>query len=261
MSIIKEKLLSRKKLGQKGFIGYVTAGAPTIEITARMIKVLAEEGTDVIEIGIPYSDPVADGPVIQKAADIALKNGMTIDKVFEMTKELRKSVSTPFVYLVYLNGIISYGKEKFLTKCQEAGVNGLIIPDMPLEEREELFPQMVGTGIDSISMVAPTSKDRIKAIVEGQNGFVYCVSTLGVTGGKSPFYGDIKSYLADVSAQTDLPIAVGFGIKNAEDIKNLKDQADAFIIGSGIVSVMAEHPGDEAALRAYIRPIIEECHS
>ncbi|GKX29395.1 tryptophan synthase alpha chain [Vallitalea longa] len=252
MNRINKKFENLQLNNQKAFIGYITAGDPNLDKTEEFVYALEEGGTHIVELGIPFSDPLADGPVIQAAGQRALNAGITVDKIFRSVMNIRKNTDVPLVFLVYYNTIIIYGKERFIKRCEETGVDGLIIPDLPLEERDELTEIMNYEKLCFIPLVAPTSKDRISKIVEGCKGFVYCVSSLGVTGEKSNFYKDIKSYLQDVKKKSDIPIAVGFGISSKEDIKKLENDVDGVIVGSAIVNEIRASKGDTIKLKEYI---------
>ena len=239
MNRIEKKFKVLKENNQKAFIGFVTAGDPNLDDTKIIVKELEKSGTDIIEIGIPYSDPLADGPVIQRASQRALSNeGFSVQKVMETVRDIRKETEVPLLFLVYINTILIYGKERFIADCVKVGIDGLIIPDLPLEEKEELKDLMDQNNLCLIPLVAPTSKDRIQDIVDEAHGFVYCVSSLGVTGRASNFYNDIYTYLQDVKSKAKLPIAVGFGISTNEDVKQFGPYVDGVIVGSAIVKTV-----------------------
>lgn len=255
MNRINKRFEELQANNQKAFIGYITAGDSNLDETEEYVYALEEGGAHIVELGIPFSDPLADGPVIQAAGQRALKAGVTVDKIFRSVMNIRKNTDVPLVFLVYYNTIIIYGKERFIERCEETGIDGLIIPDLPLEERDELTDIMNYEKLCLIPLVAPTSKDRISKIVEGCKGFVYCVSSLGVTGEKSNFYKDIKSYLQDVKEKSDIPIAVGFGISSKEDIKKLENHVDGVIVGSAIVNKINDTQGDTIELKKYIEKL------
>lgn len=219
-----------KQQGKQANISFLTAGDPSIHRTPALIKALVNGGSDIVEIGVPFSDPLADGPVIQAAANRALAGGVTVDQVFDMVKEVRKEIDIPLIFLMYVNTLIVYGLEKFMKNCQEIGIDGVIIPDLPYEEQDEILPMMQAYGIELIPLVAPTSKDRVARITEGSRGFVYCVSSMGVTGRSADFHSSIDTYIKDVRSQTDLPIAIGFGISSNEDVRKFRALADGVIV-------------------------------
>ncbi len=256
MNRIDQKFIQLKERGKKVFIGFITAGDPTLSQTAELVKALEAAGTDIIEIGIPYSDPLADGPVIQLASQRAFKNAdLSVANIMGMVGEIRKTTEIPLLFLVYINTILVYGKERFIKDCVAVGIDGLIIPDMPLEERDELMSVIAETDIALIPLVAPTSKDRVEKIVEGCKGFVYCVSSLGVTGRSSEFHSDVKAYLQEVKSKTDLPLAVGFGISTQQDITDLYDFVDGFIVGSAIVKKVEEGFGATEPVENFVKEL------
>lgn len=256
MNRIDKKFRELKEKGKKAFISFITAGDPTIEDTKNIIYALEEAGTDIIEIGIPYSDPLADGPVIQNAALRAFKNNIKVKDIMAMVKDIRKKTDIPLVYLVYINTILVYGKEKFIKECADIGIDGLVIPDLPLEERDEIKDIIDNTNVALIPLVAPTSKERIKEIVKDSIGFVYCVSSLGVTGRKSDFYKDVTAYLEDVKSKSHIPIAVGFGISTKEDILKFYPYVDGVIVGSAIVKKIEEGKGDAEIVRKFVKELV-----
>lgn len=241
--------------GEKAFIGYLTAGDPDLNKTEAFVYALEKGGANIIELGIPFSDPLADGPTIQEAGQRALAAGVTIDKILNMVEGIRKNTNIPLVFMVYYNTILIHGVEKFIKRCHEVGIDGIIVPDLPLEERSELLEVLDAYPIAFIPLIAPTSKDRIKKIIEGCSGFVYCVSSLGVTGGRSNFYEDITPYLRLIKKHAHIPIAVGFGISSREDIQRLENEVDGVIIGSAIMRKIQETNGDEVAIEAYIKEL------
>lgn len=230
----------------KAFIPFLTCGDPDLDTTARLVRVMAENGADLIELGIPFSDPTAEGPVIQAANIRALSGGVTTDKIFDLVRELRREVSIPLVFMTYANVVFSYGGEKFLSTCAEVGVDGLILPDVPYEEREDFLPLCRRYGVDLISMVAPTSDSRISIIAKEGEGFLYIVSSLGVTGVRSEFKTDIPTLTVQVKANASIPCAVGFGISTPEQAATVARHADGVVVGSAIVKLVAQY-GREAA--------------
>lgn len=233
--------------GKTAFIGYITAGDPSIEKTKDLVLAMEKGGCDIVELGIPYSDPVSDGPVIQAAAQRALDNGATVDKIFDVVKDIRKESQVPLVFLVYYNTIYATGIEQFVNKCLEVGVDGLIIPDLPLEERDEILPHLT-KDIDLIPLVAPNSGDRVEKILENGGGFVYCISSFGVTGTREEFDSSIEVYLNEVKKISTLPLAIGFGISTRKDVEIFEKLANGVIVGSALVKVVAESDGDSDAL-------------
>ena len=238
----------------KAFIAFLTCGDPDLETTAAAVRAAAGAGADLIELGIPFSDPTAEGPVIQGANLRALKGGVTTDKVFALVKELRKDVTIPLVFMTYANVVYSYGADRFLANCAEAGVDGLILPDLPFEEKEEFLPTCRKYGVDLISMIAPTSEDRVAMIAREAEGFLYLVSSLGVTGERSEINTDLAAIVRTVRENTKIPCAVGFGISTPEQARAMAALSDGAIVGSAIVRIVEEY-GKEAPERVgrYVR--------
>lgn len=255
MNRIEKKFEELRAKGKKALITYVTGGDPSIEQTEQYIYDKEGAGADIIEIGIPFSDPLADGPVIQVAAQRALDNGVTLDKIFKCITNVRKKSQVPLAFLVYFNTVLYYGAERFVKKCEEIGIDGLIIPDLPKEEREEIQPYIDKSNVSLIPLVAPNSRDRIKSVIEGGSGFVYCVSSLGVTGVRQEFYKEVESFLQEVRKNTTLPLAVGFGISKKEDVEKLQPYVDGVIIGSAIVKKIEEDNGKSDAMVKYLKDI------
>lgn len=229
----------------KAFIAFITCGDPDLETTANAVLAAAENGADLIELGIPFSDPTAEGPVIQGANLRALSGGITTDKIFAFVKELRTRVTVPMVFMTYANVVFSYGAERFISTCKEIGMDGLILPDLPFEEKEEFLPICHKYGIDLISLIAPTSEKRIAMIAKEAEGFLYIVSSLGVTGTRSEIKTDLTSIVKVVRENTDIPCAIGFGISTPEQAKHMADISDGAIVGSAIVKLIEKH-GKEA---------------
>ncbi len=223
----------------KAFIPFITCGDPDLETTKAIVKEMAARGADLIELGIPFSDPTAEGPVIQEANIRALSGGVTTDKIFQMVKELREEVTLPMVFMTYANVVYSYGTEKFISLAAEAGIDGLILPDVPYEERPDFAPTCEKYGLDLISMIAPTSEDRISMIAKEATGFIYVVSSLGVTGTRSKITTDIGHIVKIIRDNTDIPCAVGFGISTPEQAVKMTQFADGAIVGSAIVKQVA----------------------
>lgn len=224
----------------KAFIPFITVGDPDIATTIKAIKEMVKNGADLIELGIPFSDPTAEGPVIQNANIRALKGGITTDQVFEMVKDLRKDIAIPLVFMTYANVVFSYNAKKFIGRCKEVGIDGLIIPDLPFEEKEEFLPLCHQYGIDLISLIAPTSNKRIAMIAREAEGFIYLVSSLGVTGMRSEIRTDLAKIIKVIKETTDVPCAIGFGIANANQAKEMAAIADGVIVGSAIVKMLEE---------------------
>ena len=242
----------------KAFIPFVTCGDPNLETTKKIIAELANAGAAVIELGIPFSDPTAEGPVIQAANLRALSAGTTTDKIFDMVAEVRKTVDTPLVFMTYANVVFHYGIEKFAERAAAAGVDGLILPDVPFEEKGEFAPAFAERGMDLISMIAPTSEERIDMIAREAQGFVYCVSSLGVTGTRSQITTDLDSIVAHIRKATDTPVAIGFGISNPEQAANMAAKADGAIVGSAIVKIVAAEGEDAApAVGEFARKMVQ----
>lgn len=228
----------------KAFIGFVTAGDPDLNTSKEILLSMSKGGCDLIEIGIPFSDPIAEGPVIQDANIRALKNDVTTDDVFALTKSVSQEVDTPMVFMTYLNVLFKYGYDKFLQKAKNSGICGVIIPDLPYEEKNELQSVAKKYGIEVVSLVAPTSEDRIKMIAADAEGFIYTVSSMGVTGVRSEIKTDLESITKAIKEVTDVPVAIGFGINTPEQAKKYSHIADGVIVGSAIVKLVAEHKTD-----------------
>lgn len=246
----------------KAFIAFITVGDPDLETTERVVHAAVENGADMIELGIPFSDPTAEGPVIMEADEVALKAGTTTDKVFELTKKLRKTITVPMVYMTYANVVFSYGCEKFAQKAADAGIDGLILPDVPYEEKEEFTEVFDRYGLDLISMIAPTSEDRIAMIAKEAKGFIYMVSSLGVTGTRSEITTDISAMTDLVKKNTEVPCAVGFGISTPEQAAKMAELSDGAIVGSAIIKIIAKY-GKEAAgpVGEYVKEMADAVHA
>ena len=223
----------------KAFIPFVTGGDPDLETTERLLYEMAAKGADLIEIGIPFSDPIAEGPVIQEADKRALDAGCTTDQLFDLVERVRKEIKIPLVFMTYLNPIYSYGSERFLSNCKKVGIDGVIVPDLPFEEKDELKDLCKQYGIELISLIAPTSKERIKTIAKEAEGFIYCVSSMGVTGVRSEITSDVGGMVALVREVTDLPVAIGFGIATPKQAEDMAKISDGVIVGSAIVKMIA----------------------
>ena len=229
----------------KAFIPFITCGDPDLETTAKAVRAMAEAGADLIELGIPFSDPTAEGPVIQAANVRALAAGTTTDKIFDLVRDLRRDVAIPMVFMTYANVVFSYGAERFISTCAEIGIDGLIPPDIPYEEKDEFDPICRRYGVDLISMVAPTSANRIAMVAKEAAGFIYVVSSLGVTGVRREITTDIGAMVKLIRENSDLPCAVGFGISTPEQAKKMAGLSDGAIVGSAIVKLLARY-GQEA---------------
>ncbi len=242
----------------KAFIAFITCGDPDLDTTVRAVKAAADNGADLIELGIPFSDPTAEGPVIQGANIRALKGGVTTDKIFRMVMELRDEIKIPMVFMTYANVVFSYGKERFISACQDTGINGLILPDLPYEEKEEFLPVCRRYGVDLISLIAPTSKNRIAMIAKEADGFLYIVSSLGVTGTRSEITTDLASIVRVVRENTDIPCAIGFGISTPEQAKKMADISDGAIVGSAIIKILEKYGKDAPPyIGEYVRSMKE----
>lgn len=246
----------------KAFIAFITVGDPNLGTTERVVHAAVENGADLIELGIPFSDPTAEGPVIMEADEVALKAGTTTDKVFELTKKLRETITVPMVYMTYANVVFSYGCEKFAQKAADAGIDGLILPDVPYEEKEEFTEVFDRYGLDLISMIAPTSEDRIAMIAKEAKGFIYMVSSLGVTGTRSEITTDISAMTDLVKKNSEVPCAVGFGISTPEQAARMAELSDGAIVGSAIIKIITKY-GKEAAgpVGEYVKEMADAVHA
>lgn len=230
-----------KEENRKALIPFMTCGDPSVDDTVKNILDIDNAGADIIEIGVPFSDPLADGPVIQDSYCRALKNGAKVKDVFEVGKKVRNTSEVPLVIMIYYNLVFTRGIDKFLDEAKEAGFDGLIIPDIPLEERSELREKCESKGVYLIPLVAPTSKERISKITEGAKGFIYCVSSNGTTGERSKLSDNINDYLNEIRKNSDAPICLGFGISSREVVKKVKGSCDGVIIGSAVVRRLNEN--------------------
>ncbi len=270
MNRIEQALAALKEKKEKAFITYITAGLPDYEKTKAIVRAQEKAGTDIVELGIPFSDPAADGPVIQAASYEAIQNGATLEKTFSMMEELRgEGVQIPIVFMMYYNTVLHYGLEAFADRCRKTGVDGLIIPDLPLEEQEELQQALYHAAREAqrlsdagkeaqggdetilIQLVSPVSKARVPKILEHARGFVYCVSSMGVTGQAAAFHREVVSYLTSVKEQSKIPVMMGFGIRTAEDVRPMKDIIDGAIVGSHFIRLMQESGFDPDAAAEY----------
>lgn len=225
----------------KAFIAFITCGDPDLETTGACIREAVKSGADLIELGIPFSDPTAEGPVIQGANLRALNGGVTTDAIFDFVRELRRDVKTPMVFMTYANVVFSYGAEKFISTCRDIEIDGLILPDLPFEEKEEFLPLCHRYDVALISLIAPTSENRIAMIAKEAEGFLYLVSSLGVTGTRSEIKTDLASIVKVVRENTDVPCAIGFGISSPEQAKKMAAVSDGAIVGSAIIKLIEKH--------------------
>lgn len=246
----------------KAFIPFITCGDPDLETTGKLVRAMAEEGADLIELGIPFSDPTSEGPVIQGADLRALKGGVTTDRILEFVRELRKDVSVPLVFMTYANVVFSYGTERFIQRAAEVGMDGLILADVPFEERDEFLEVCERYDLDLISMIAPTSRERIRMIAREARGFIYIVSSLGVTGVRSTITTDIGAMVRLIREVSDVPCAVGFGISTPEQAQKMAASSDGAIVGSAIVRIIEEYGRDSVEpVRKYVREMCEAVHA
>jgi len=228
----------------KAFIPFITCGDPDLQTTAAAVRAAVANGADLVELGIPFSDPTAEGVVIQAANLRALQGGVTTDKIFDLVRDLRRDISVPMIFMTYANVIFSYGAEKFISTCAEIGIDGLILPDLPFEEKEEFLPLCHKYNVDLISMIAPTSENRIAKIAREAEGFVYIVSSLGVTGVRSEIKTDLASIVAAVRKNTKIPCAIGFGISTPAQAQKMAKISDGAIVGSAIIKILAKYGAD-----------------
>ncbi|MCR5509243.1 MAG: tryptophan synthase subunit alpha [Lachnospiraceae bacterium] len=253
MNRIEKRMEELKAKNEKAFITYYTAGLPDMETTEKIIE--AQRGvTDVIELGIPFSDPTADGPVIQQASYEAIQKGASLKRAFELMDKIRKGGNEqPVVFMMYYNTILNYGLDTFIKKCAQTGVDGLIVPDLPLEEQETLRDSLKGNdNTILIELVSPVSGGRIPGILKGARGFVYCVSSMGVTGQAADFHKEVIGYLSKVKSISSIPVMMGFGIREASDIVPMKDIIDGAIVGSHFINIMRDSGFDPDAAREYV---------
>ena len=230
----------------KAFIPFITCGDPDLETTGKIVRAAAENGADLIELGIPFSDPTAEGPVIQGANIRALDGGVTTDKIFDFVRELRRDVTIPLVFMTYANVVFSYGAERFISTCKEIGIDGIILPDLPYEEKDEFRPICKKYDVALISLIAPTSEQRTAMIAKEAEGFLYIVSSLGVTGTRSEITTDLSSIVRVVRQNTDIPCAIGFGISTPEQAAKMAAVSDGAIVGSAIIKLVEKHGKDAA---------------
>lgn len=263
MTSIASAFIAADESRKKAFIPFITCGDPSIEVTEEAIVAMAGAGADLIELGIPFSDPTAEGPTIQEANIRALSGGVTTDDVFALVKRVReRGVALPLVFMTYANVLYSYGLKRFAANAAAAGANGVILPDVPHEEKPEFAEPLAAEGLELVSLIAPTSHERIREIASDAAGFVYCVSSLGVTGVRSNITTDISAMVELVREATDVPCAVGFGISTPEQAASMAAKSDGAIVGSAIIKILAEHGADAVPYVAdYVREMAEAVHS
>lgn len=251
MNRIDLKFKKLRENNEKALITFLTAGDPSLDVTRETILEMERCGAAIVEIGVPFSDPIAEGPVIQRANVRALNGGVNLDKIMDMVSGLRKETDIPLVYLMYFNSILSYGIEHFFERCKESGIDGVIIPDLPYEESEEIYAYTEKYDIYQISMIAPTSTvERMKNITERAKGFLYCVSSLGVTGIRKEFKTNFNSMFEEINSLSDIPKCIGFGISTADNIRELKKYADGLIVGSALVKRIEEGKTDADKIKS-----------
>jgi tryptophan synthase alpha chain len=254
VSRISQTFIKLKESRKKGLIVYLTAGYPDMETTLEAARAAEAAGADLIEIGIPFSDPMADGHVIQKASTLALQQGATTGKALELITRIREKSDIPLAAMTYINPVMHYGIGKFLTNCAAAGMDGLIVPDLPMEEGDLLDDPCKSAGVDLIQFVAPTtSKERIETICQKAAGFLYCISTTGVTGVRQLDYNQIGGTIRDIRQHSDIPVAIGFGIGSAQAAREAAQHADAVIVGSAVMQALMD--GGIAGMRTLIHSI------
>ena len=237
MNSIKNVFEKKKQNGEKTNIGYVVAGYPNLEFTKKFLENLDKTSIDILEVGVPYSDPLADGKLISEASFAASEAGVTTDTVFDLINEVKEKVTKPLVFLIYYNLIFSYGIDKFIKKCVECGIKGLLVPDLPYEEAKELFEKAKENNIDFIPFVSVTSQDRIEKVASRGSGFVYAIGSLGVTGSKQVDLPRLEKFIENIRTKTDLPVSLGFGIKNNDNVNTMRKFADGVIVGTSIVEI------------------------
>ncbi|MDD5949307.1 MAG: tryptophan synthase subunit alpha [Lachnospiraceae bacterium] len=261
MNRIEHRMQELQQNKEKALITYMTAGLPDMEKTVEIIKEQANAGIDVIELGVPFSDPIADGPVIQDASYRSIQNGTSLVKVFAAVEQVRKDCEVPLIFMMYYNTILHYGVEAFVKKCREVGVDGLIVPDLPYEEQYELKAYLTEESPILIQLVSPVSKGRIPKLVKDAKGFIYCVSSMGVTGQGADFHANVNQYLKEVKAAADIPVMMGFGIRTAKDVEQQKETIDGAIVGSAFIKLMEENQYDARAIADYIRKFKAELNA
>lgn len=263
MNRIEARLKEVTEKGEKAFITYMTAGLPDMDGMKAIIRAQEAAGTDVLELGIPFSDPVADGPVIQAASYKAICQGVCVKSVFTAVSQMRQEgVQIPIVFMMYYNTILHYGVEAFVRTCEETGVDGLIIPDLPFEEQAEISQYLNQEASPIlIPLVSPVSKERIPMLLENARGFVYCVSSMGVTGQAAEFHKEILNYLSSVKQISKIPVMMGFGIRTASDVKPMKDIIDGCIVGSHFINLMEESNYSVSVAKEYVETFQAELNA
>lgn len=246
MNRIDRKFEQLKQEGRKALITFVMAGDPDLDATVDLVLAMEQGGADIVELGVPFSDPVAEGPVIQEASLRSLQNGTTLQKIFEMVKTLRKKTDMPLLLMMYINTIFRFGTERFFDLCVQCGVDGVIVPDLPFEERDEIKDASERAGVYSISIVAPTSHERVKMIAKEAKGFLFCVSTTGVTRMWKEFSTDFQEFFDTINRYSPVPAAVGFGIVTSEQAKMMKGHCDGVVVDSAVVDLVAQHKSEAA---------------
>lgn len=247
MNRIDQRFELLRQQGKKALISFITAGDAGLDTTERLVLELERAGADIIELGIPFSDPIAEGPVIQRASVRALENGTRLRDVFDMVKRLREKTDIPLVMMMYLNSIFGFGTERFFALCKETGIDGVIVPDLPYEERDEIQGAADRYGVYPIRLVAPTSHERIAMITEGSKGFLYCVSSTGVTGVRKEYTTDFDEFFGAIKRYAKVPCAVGFGISGPQQAEEMKQYCDGVIVGSAIVRIVEQYGTDSPA--------------
>lgn len=247
MNRIEKALSELKAKGEKALITFVTAGDPDLDTTERLVLEMLDKGSDIVEIGVPFSDPIAEGKVIQKASLRSLSGGTDLTGIFGMVEKLREKTDKPLILMMYVNTIFRFGTERFFALCRENGIDGVIVPDLPYEERGELQPYAENNGIISVSLVAPTSHQRIADIAANAEGFLYCVSSTGVTGTRSSFTTNFDEFFGEIKNSCKVPAMVGFGISGPEQAKKMSGYCDGVIVGSAIVKIVEEYGRDSVS--------------
>lgn len=251
---IEEKLEHIREKGEKAFITYMTCGLPDMEGCRQLIKAQEEAGTDILELGIPFSDPVADGPVIQAASYKSIALGTSLKSSLKLVEAVRKEgCEIPIVFMMYFNTIFYFGIEDFVKACIKAGVDGVIVPDLPFEEQKQLQDELARDEQSPIliQLVSPVSKERIPMLLENARGFVYCVSSMGVTGQAAEFHKDVLDYLKQVKEASKIPVMMGFGIRTYKDVLPMKEVIDGCIVGSHFINLLEEHQYDVNIAKEY----------